>query len=336
MRRLARSWSASSPRPARTPNWPRGAAGRYVSADREASVPTWPSSTSSPRRSGRRRHRVRSVPAPARVRCSQGRGLLGSGASAPAGRGLRDVVVPAGQLLIRPGGVPGPAKAAGRRSGTDPPDRSAAAPAGPWHHLAATAARRRDRWSLRTCWLYGRVRERRRRLGGQQPLSPRELSRIGSAPPLARWRSTTCTGIVTRTGRTFPFRMLRRRRRSARTRPARHDRHTARFHAAGVEQKNDVWAARAYQATTPLRSPGWSTTCLPDAPIRPPWPAPGARLSSSAVHASALLGKGSCGTSWCRPPLLRRPERRDGCRRHHRSDDLTAPPVRAGQRGEPD
>ena len=58
--------------------------------------------------------------------------------------------------------------------------------------------------------------------------------------------------------------------------------------------------APTYRATTPLRSPVWSTTCLPDAPIRRPWPAPAARSSSSPRCTPPRCSAGrSAGPSWC-------------------------------------
>ena len=55
------------------------------------------------------------------------------------------------------------------------------------------------------------------------------------------------------------------------------------------------------RATTPLRSPGWSTTCSPDALIRPPWPAPAARSSSSPrCTPPRCSAPRSGGPTWCR------------------------------------
>ena len=47
-------------------------------------------------------------------------------------------------------------------------------------------------------------------------------------------------------------------------------------------------------------------------------------LEFVGVYASALLGTTILRATRAWPPVLRRLERRDGCRRHHRTDDLTA------------
>ena len=55
------------------------------------------------------------------------------------------------------------------------------------------------------------------------------------------------------------------------------------------------------RATTPPRSPGWSTTCSPDAPTRRPWPAPAARSSSSPrCTPPRCSAPRSAGLTWCR------------------------------------
>ena len=168
---------------------------------------------------------------------------------------------------------------------------------GPWHHLTATAVRQARPVEFEDVSLAmvgfenGAVASVVNSL-----LSPRELSRI-------RIDTTAGTlevnhvygyqrrGLVVRSR----SRARRRRRASARTRaPATRPVHCAipRRRRRTVRTMSGRPApASTYRATTPLRSRVWSTTCLPDALIRPPWPAPGARWSSSpAVYASALLG----------------------------------------------
>ena len=155
----------------------------------------------------------------------------------------------------------------------------------------------RDRWSLRTChWPWSGSRTAPSPRWSTACCHPASSAGSGSTPPLARWRSTTCTGIATRTGRSSPPECCGGGDARQGPGPARHDRRAARFHAAGVGRcERCLGGQRRHRRTEqPRRSdhPVGRRPALPDALIRPPWPAPGARLSSSAGVRLALLGKG--------------------------------------------
>ena len=281
-----------------------GAAGGYVSADREASVPD-PGRVRRHRRggAGRRRHR-RSVPAPARVRCSQGRGLLGSGALG------RPQVAVCETLWYRPDSYFDPAwRGTWSGEGGGPTLGHGIHQIDLLLHLLAVASPDGRRGPAGATGGvrgrvagHGRVRERRRRLGGQQPAvttraQPDRIDHRWHAGGQPRVRVSDADWSF------VPPRMLRRRR--ARQGPGLRDTTGALRDSTprASDGANDVWAASA-GIDVPSNHAAQITRLVDDLLAGRTHQTTLASTRSTVEFVSGCMprrcsAKGSCGTSWC-------------------------------------
>ena len=156
---------------------------------------------------------------------------------------------------------------------------------------------------------------------------PASSAGSGSTPPAERSRSTTCTGIGTRTGRSSRCRARRRRRASAGipasvTAPMRCQ--TARAGRFGRCLGDQRRHRRTEQPRRPDHPPGRRPARRTSPPDHPGQHPRHGRVRHRGVRLRAARHNDQPGRAGAEPPVLRRPHGRDGGRRDHRADDLTA------------